>query len=244
MAIVLRRRGVRVIGLLILIGAGLASASSCSGGSGAGASPTTPTSAQPAPTPAPTPTPSPSPSPTPSPTPTPPTPPATTYALSCVVQDDDTNAGLSDAQVQVMDGANAGKSTTSGGNGTCSLAGLAGGSMTVRVTRSGYHTLDKSVTLPNDSRIEFKLKPNPSPSPSPSPNPPGGALTCGSSSVPGTVDCGVPTAKCNDGTWSCSQNRSGTCSHHDGVSCWVCPGVLCQGLRAPTSRWSSAEPRP
>ena len=35
------------------------------------------------------------------------------------------------------------------------------------------------------------------------------------------------TAVCNDGTYSFSQNRSGTCSSHGGVRCWICPGVLC-----------------
>lgn len=29
------------------------------------------------------------------------------------------------------------------------------------------------------------------------------------------------TAKCNDGTWSFSQHRSGTCSHHGGVAEWL-----------------------
>lgn len=28
------------------------------------------------------------------------------------------------------------------------------------------------------------------------------------------------TAKCNDGTYSFSQNRQGTCSHHGGVAEW------------------------
>jgi hypothetical protein len=51
--------------------------------------------------------------------------------------------------------------------------------------------------------------------------------TCNGQSVPGSVSCGVPTAQCRDGSWSCSQNRSGTCSSHGGVSCWVCPGRLC-----------------
>ncbi len=45
--------------------------------------------------------------------------------------------------------------------------------------------------------------------------------------IPPSVPCGTPTAKCRDGTWSCSQQRSGTCSSHGGVECWVCPGVLC-----------------
>ena len=51
--------------------------------------------------------------------------------------------------------------------------------------------------------------------------------TCNGGSVPASVSCGVPTAGCRDGSWSCSQNRSGTCSSHGGVSCWVCPGRLC-----------------
>jgi hypothetical protein len=36
------------------------------------------------------------------------------------------------------------------------------------------------------------------------------------------------TARCKDRTWSKSQNRSGTCSHHRGVAYWVCPGKLCR----------------
>ena len=29
------------------------------------------------------------------------------------------------------------------------------------------------------------------------------------------------TAKCNDGTYSFSQHRQGTCSHHGGVAAWL-----------------------
>ncbi len=46
-------------------------------------------------------------------------------------------------------------------------------------------------------------------------------------STPSSAPCGRPTARCNDGTYSCSQNRSGTCSSHNGVACWICPGPLC-----------------
>jgi hypothetical protein len=35
------------------------------------------------------------------------------------------------------------------------------------------------------------------------------------------------TARCKDRTWSFSQIRRGTCSHHKGVAYWVCPGKLC-----------------
>lgn len=59
--------------------------------------------------------------------------------------------------------------------------------------------------------------------PAPSPTSP----TCNGGAVPSSASCGRPTAQCRDGSWSCSQNRSGTCSSHGGVSCWVCPGPLC-----------------
>ena len=47
-----------------------------------------------------------------------------------------------------------------------------------------------------------------------------------------TLACGTTTAVCNDNTMSCSQNRSGTCSTHNGVKCWLCPGTLCNGFGA------------
>jgi hypothetical protein len=171
--------------------------------------------------------------------------PAQTYLLSCIVQDDATNAPLADARVEVVTGPDAGASTTSSSAGLCAIPGLQAGTITVRVTRSGYQTLERSVTLPSDTRVELKVKPVASPNPPspPSPNPPTpnppsppspptptDPMIC-SANVPSTVACGTPTARCNDGTYSCSQNRSGTCSSHDGVSCWVCPGVLCQGVR-------------
>jgi hypothetical protein len=53
-------------------------------------------------------------------------------------------------------------------------------------------------------------------------------------STPSSAPCGQPTARCNDGTYSCSQNRSGTCSSHDGVACWICPGPLCGTDPGPT----------
>jgi predicted lipid-binding transport protein (Tim44 family) len=40
------------------------------------------------------------------------------------------------------------------------------------------------------------------------------------SSTEGTIPAGA-TAKCRDGTFSFSQHRSGTCSHHGGVSSWL-----------------------
>lgn len=89
------------------------------------------------------------------------------------------------------------------------LAGLANGTYFMRVT-----ALNACGAGPTSGEGMFAVSVAQSP-------------TCGGSSVPANVACGVPTAGCNDGTWSCSQNRSGTCSSHGGVRCWVCPGPLC-----------------
>jgi hypothetical protein len=37
------------------------------------------------------------------------------------------------------------------------------------------------------------------------------------------------TARCNDGTYSFAQHRSGTCSHHRGVARWLTPAVAGAG---------------
>jgi hypothetical protein len=72
------------------------------------------------------------------------------------------------------------------------------------------------------------------PPPPPPPPPPAG---CGPQSAP----CGAATAVCKDGTLSCSKNRSGTCSHHGGVMCWICPGPLCSAADGAAVNRSSRE---
>ncbi len=73
----------------------------------------------------------------------------------------------------------------------------------------------------------------PTATPAPRPTPTPTILTCDGATVPALVEClndqGIkpPTALCRDGRYSCSTTRSGTCSSHGGVSCWVCPGPLC-----------------
>src|SRR6266851_7243640 len=49
------------------------------------------------------------------------------------------------------------------------------------------------------------------------------ALRIGAATILLLFFCGCcrPTARCRDGTTSCSQNRRGTCSHHGGVAQWI-----------------------
>ena len=73
---------------------------------------------------------------------------------------------------------------------------------------------------------------NPNPNPTPPPNnPPPAGPSCNGAPVPSNCTVGngppPPTARCNDGQWTCSQTSSGTCSGHGGIDCRVCPGPLC-----------------
>jgi hypothetical protein len=65
----------------------------------------------------------------------------------------------------------------------------------------------------------------PGPQPSGQP-PPGGGIPACSGTRP-SASCGLATGRCDDGSFTCSENRSGTCSSHGGLACVWCPGPLC-----------------
>ena len=71
-------------------------------------------------------------------------------ALSGFVKDADTLAVLSGVRVEILDGANAGRSATTGNDGAYQLYDLQPGTFVVRFTRSGYATADRAFTLPGD----------------------------------------------------------------------------------------------
>ena len=81
--------------------------------------------------------------------PTPPTTPTpTTFTLSGGVVDNKVNANkVSNGTVAIMDGANAGKSTTADGAGNYRLTALTPGTFTVSLTGAGYISTTQSVTL-------------------------------------------------------------------------------------------------
>ena len=84
---------------------------------------------------------------------------AATFAISGLVSDDIGSRAVTGGTVEVVDGVNAGKSATTGSNGTYSIAGLAAGSFTVRTTASGYESGERSVTLSNTMTLDLRLKP-------------------------------------------------------------------------------------
>lgn len=145
-------------------------------------------------------------------------PPITTFALSGTIVEG--SAGVSGARVEVTTGPDAGAAVLTDGSGSFVFAALQPGAFTLLISKSGYSNLQQSVTLSgNTSGLRLNLAKTASPPPPPP-----------SLCAPATGSCGTATARCNDGTLSCSQNRSGTCSSHQGVSCFICPGLLCNGI--------------
>src|SRR6185295_18782914 len=83
---------------------------------------------------------------------------APTFTLSGVVTEENTaGRAVAGGTVQVVDGANAGKSSSTDGNGSYTLADLRAGSFTVRASASGYTAAERSVTIAQDTRLDLKL---------------------------------------------------------------------------------------
>lgn len=159
-----------------------------------------------------------------------------TYTITGTVTDGTSHGVLPNITILSFDSADVTKTTLTDGNGNYSIAGVASGVVAVTASAISYQTTTQSVTLNGNTRVDITLPRVASGGGGGGGGGTGGggsSLTCNGASVPATVSCpnngGIqpPTAKCNDGSYSCSQNRSGTCSSHSGVACWVCPGPLC-----------------
>jgi hypothetical protein len=59
----------------------------------------------------------------------------------------------------------------------------------------------------------------------PAGTPLGGFLACDDTAP--VVACGVASAKCTDGTFTCSDLPDSACRSHGAVKCVYCPGPLC-----------------
>lgn len=91
--------------------------------------------------------------------PTTPPPSSSTYTVSGAVRGADTNGGIAGATVQIGDGPNAGKSTTTDGSGRYSLAGLVSSGFTMSVTAANYLGATRGVTLTASRDESFRLLP-------------------------------------------------------------------------------------
>lgn len=174
--------------------------------------------------------------------PAPPAPPPTTFSICGITKEDTGSTPVSSATVAVKDTT---LSTTSSAVGAFCVTLPTSGRFTLRATKSGYDLGETTVTVTGNATADVVMHkqsspaptpaPGPGPTPGPTPTPGPNGPTCTAASIPANASCinnGTPpvTAVCNDGVFSCSANRSGTCSTHGGVLCWVCPGTLCNGL--------------
>jgi hypothetical protein len=96
--------------------------------------------------------------PTPGPAPTPPI--ATTYSLTGTVTST-AGGGIAGATVRILDGANAGKSTTTSASGAYSFTGLAVAGQTVNASATNYSALSKGVSTTTNQTLDFQLAPTP-----------------------------------------------------------------------------------
>jgi hypothetical protein len=89
--------------------------------------------------------------------------PPDTSTLSGHVNDATSNKGVPSAMVQVVGGANAGRNTLTDESGFYSLPSLLQGSVTVRVTRSGYGSTEATTTLSADRLLDLSIAALPPP---------------------------------------------------------------------------------
>jgi hypothetical protein len=155
-----------------------------------------------------------------------------TFNLAGTVTDATSRGPLPNITMEAIDASGFAQTAKTDGSGAYTLTGLAAASYTLTASATGYQATSRGVTLSANTQSDFVLSRIPATPPSPTPSPTS-SLMCNGATVPATVSCpnnqGIqpPTAECNDATFSCSQNRSGTCSTHQGVKCYVCPGTLC-----------------
>ncbi len=80
-----------------------------------------------------------------------------THRLTGTVTAEGAGTPIAGATVSIADGANAGRSTSTGGDGTFSLTGLTAASFTVQVSASGYRQGSRAVTLDRDVNLALAL---------------------------------------------------------------------------------------
>jgi len=85
------------------------------------------------------------------------TPSAQSVTLSGMLVDDRVGSGLRDGTVAIVEGPDAGRTVTADASGNYTLPDLARGTIRVRGGAAGYDSLDETVTLTADTRMDFKL---------------------------------------------------------------------------------------
>jgi hypothetical protein len=143
---------------------------------------------------------------------------APTFTLSGLVSEENSGGrAVAGAIIQVVDGPNAGKSSSTDGNGSYSLTDLAAGSFSIRATANGYNAAERAVTVAEDTRLDLRLlrttvSPAPAPSPPSSPSPSACAYTVAPSTNSMNFRGGSFTAAISRTAGSCSWQASSDAS--------------------------------
>lgn len=82
----------------------------------------------------------------------------TQNTLSGTITDQATNAGLEGARVEILNGANAGKATTTDRSGAYTLTGLASDTFRMRASAAGYDYGEQNITLTGNMRADMALR--------------------------------------------------------------------------------------
>jgi len=143
-----------------------------------------------------------------------PTPPPSVHTVTGVVTDAKAGYELDRVEVRVTSGTNEGQSAVTDASGRYTLSGLASGTMTVRASasQSTWTFLERTITVPSDSVLDFAL-PRAS-SPAPTPNPPSPPTPGFGTGAFITVVTNSITCSCSEGTIELKANgkRLGTTS--------------------------------
>jgi Carboxypeptidase regulatory-like domain/Putative binding domain, N-terminal len=134
-----------------------------------------------------------------------------TFTLSGTVSDEVSARMLAGGTVQILDGPNAGKTSSTDASGAYSLSGLMGGSFMLRAAASGYDPREQGVTIGRDMVLDLKLRPIPAAPPPPPPPPPPPSDPCAYTATPNQT--GAVVIDHNGGNLSATITRTaGTCS--------------------------------
>jgi Carboxypeptidase regulatory-like domain/Putative binding domain, N-terminal len=136
-----------------------------------------------------------------------------TFTLSGAISEENSARMVAGGTVQILDGPNAGKTSSTDVGGAYSLSGLIGGSFMLRATASGYDPREQGVTIARDMALDLKLRPisGTTPPPPAPPPPPPPSDPCAYTATPNQT--GTVVIDYNGGNLSATITRTaGTCS--------------------------------
>ena len=132
------------------------------------------------------------------------------FTLSGLISEENTaGRAVVGGMVQVVDGPNAGKTSSTDGSGNYTLQDLAGGSFSIRASATGYNATERAVTVAQDTRLDLRLLRTPTSSP-PAPAPP----------PPSSSACAYTVSPTTSGTDYLGGSLTATISRTSGTCSW------------------------